>query len=76
MNANARRWVELAGALLLGVVIGHFVVPSGHYTVGYWRVGESGFLYRYDIHSGKTWRCPPLGGWKEITESDEVSKTK
>lgn len=52
---NARRWVELAIALLLGMVIGYWVAPSARYTIG-GRWDESAcLLYRYDTHTGKTW---------------------
>ena len=53
---NPRRWLELAAALLLGVLIGvpigHSVAPSARYRIGPY--GQQG-LYRYDIHTGKAW---------------------
>ena len=84
---NKRRWVELAIALLLGVLIGYSVAPSQRYTVGQW--GESD-LYRYDTHTGKTWLYrlivippdpwvkpnlrtePDLRTWKQIPEPNQV----
>lgn len=80
---DTRRWLELAAAftaaLVLGVLIGYGVarstspdVPERRYTVG--NFGSSPYgLYRYEIHTGKTWFVSPLTeGWREIAESDQV----
>jgi len=86
---NTRRWFELAAAfttaLVLGVLIGYGVarstspdVPERRYTVGHCSSGPNLYLYRYDPHTGKTWRvlvsysgsdCP----WKEIPEPSQFT---
>jgi len=77
---NTQRWFKLTipciTALILGVLVGywfgHPYVPVRHYTVGHY--GSPGYcnLYRYDTHTGKTWRVRPSSSkkmrWEEIAE--------
>jgi len=65
---NARRWVELALVLLLGMLIGYWVAPSARYTVVHCR--EYPQFYRYDIYTGKTWLYQ-RGGWMEVRETNQ-----
>ena len=86
---DTRRWFELAAAfttaLVLGVLIGYGVarstspdVPERRYTIRGRSSGSGLKFYRYDIHTGKTWRV--LTGyadsdnpWKEIPEPNQVT---
>jgi len=78
---ETRRWFELAAAfttvLVLGVLIGYGVarstspdVPERRYTVGSCSNHSTGYLYRYDVHTGTTWRAKIYGDdpWEEILE--------
>ena len=75
---GTRRWVELAAALLLGVLFGFAVdrsaspdVPEGRYMVGNWPDADHKWnrLYRCDTYTGATWWLAlPSQEWHEIPQ--------
>lgn len=72
----------LAAALAIGILIGYQAAPdppSARYRVGSWADSDQRWdrVYRYDTHTGKTWRYS-IGGlgsrtWTEIPERDQVA---
>jgi hypothetical protein len=76
---DARRWIELAMVLILGMLIGYLAahstrtVPTTQFVVSH--RGENGrFLYRYDVHTGKTWLLTSDEsnyGWMEVPETNQ-----